>query len=306
MNARDLRLLMTSSARAPLGVEALWSLCLSIVRHRRGVGPLPAADARRALMLHPSHGFALDAEAWDEAAFELFALLKPVLDRQPGSDAWVIGQLGQSLDGCIATRGGDSNWVNGPEVLLLLHRLRARCDAVIVGAGTAAVDDPQLTTRHVAGEHPVRVLIDPSLQLPPTLRVLSDRQAPTLLVCDVERAAEAAQRVGAEQVLGVPGLMKSAGGPPDLRVLLPALQQRGLRVLFVEGGGVTVSRFIAQGCMDRLHLSVAPVLIGNGRPGLSLPGSAAMRECPRPPARVYRMGADVLWDLDLQAMSSPA
>ena len=110
--------------------------------------------------------------------------------------------------------------------------------------------------------------------------------------------------MGAEQVLGVPGLMKNTQGLPDMQVLLPALQQRGLRVLFVEGGGVTVSRFIAQGCMDRLHLSVAPVLIGSGRPGLSLPGGAAMRDCPRPPARVFRMGADVLWDLDLRSTNS--
>ncbi len=287
------------------GIDALWALCLEIVRHRRGLGPLPAPDPQRSFTWHPSSGIALQEDAWDEEAIERFALLKPVLDRPPEGATWVIGQLGQSLDGCIATRGGDSNFVNGPEVLIHLHRLRALCDAVIVGAATAAIDNPQLTTRRVAGEHPVRVLIDPSLQLPPTLRVLSDRQAPTLLVCDAMRAAEAAQRVGAEQVLGVPGLMKNAGDPLDLRLLLPALQQRGLRVLFVEGGGITVSRFIAQGCMDRLHLSVAPVLIGGGRPGLSLPGSTAMRDCPRPPSRVFRMGADVLWDLDLRAAGSP-
>lgn len=304
MNARDLRPLMTPAPRARQGVDALWPLCLAIVRHRRGMGPPPAADALRPFTHHPSHGFALDEDTWDEEALELFALLKPVLDRPPDSAAWVIGQLGQSLDGCIATRGGDSNFVNGPEVLLHLHRLRALCDAVIVGAGTAAIDNPQLTTRHVAGEHPVRVLIDPSLRLAPTLRALSDRQAPTLLVCDAGRAGEAVRRVGAEQVLGVPGLMKNPEGPPDLRVLLPALQRRGLRVLFVEGGGITISRFIAQGCMDRLHLSVAPVLIGSGRPGLSLPGCAAMRDCPRPPARVFRMGADVLWDLEVRATDS--
>ncbi|VTU34830.1 Riboflavin biosynthesis protein RibD [Variovorax sp. PBL-H6] len=282
------------------GIDALWPLCLDIVRHRRGLRPRPLPDATRHFAWHPTRGFVLHEDAWDEEAIELFALLKPVLDRPPEGAAWVIGQLGQSLDGCIATRGGDSNFVNGPEALVHLHRLRALCDAVIVGAGTATIDNPQLTTRRVAGEHPVRVLIDPSLRVVPTLRALSDRQAPTLLVCDATRAAEAAQRVGAEQVLGLPGLMSNAGGPPNLRVLLPALQQRGLRVLFVEGGGITVSRFIAQGCMDRLHLSVAPVLIGSGRPGLALPGSAAMRDCPRPPARVFRMGADVLWDLDLQ------
>ncbi|KWT82567.1 bifunctional deaminase-reductase-like protein [Variovorax sp. WDL1] len=306
MNARNLPPPLMRVPPALHGTDALWPLCLEIVRHRRGLGPQPAPDAKRPFAWDPSRGFALREDAWDAQAVELFALLKPVLDRPPESSAWVIGQLGQSLDGCIATRGGDSNFVNGPEVLVHLHRLRALCDAVIVGAGTAAIDDPQLTTRRVAGENPVRVLIDPSLQLPATLRVLSDRQAPTLLVCDATRADEAARHIGAEQVLGVPGLMKNAGGPPDLRVLLRALQQRGLRVLFVEGGGITVSRFIAQGCMDRLHLSIAPVLIGNGRPGLSLPGSTAMRDCPRPPSSVFRMGADVLWDLDLRAANSPS
>jgi riboflavin biosynthesis pyrimidine reductase len=77
-------------------------------------------------------------------------------------------------------------------------------------------------------------------------------------------------------------------------------------VLFVEGGGVTVSRFIAQGCLDRLHLSVAPVIIGAGRPGLQLPRSAAMRDCMRPSGRTFRMGVDVLWDLDLRAVQPAA
>ena len=71
---------------------------------------------------------------WDEEASVLFDLLKPLLDRPATAAPWVIGQLGQSLDGCIATHGGDANYVNGPEVLLHLHRLRALCDAVLIGA----------------------------------------------------------------------------------------------------------------------------------------------------------------------------
>jgi riboflavin-specific deaminase-like protein len=268
------------------GVEALWPLCLDIVRHRRRGEP-PATE------LVPD-------QTWDREAVELLALLQPLLDRPPEGAPWVIGQLGQSLDGCIATRGGDSNYVNGEQVLLHLHRLRALSDAVVVGAGSAAIDNPQLTTRRVAGDNPVRVVLDPDLRLAPTLRVFTDRQAPTLLVCDAAREAEAARRMDAEQVLGVPGLV-DASGTMDLRALLAALGRRGLRVLFVEGGGITVSRFIAQGCMDRLHLSVAPVFIGGGRPGLLLPSSAAMRDCPRPASRVFRMGADVMWDLDLRS-----
>ena len=164
MNARDLRSPMMRTPSTLPGIEALWPLCLAIVRHRRGLGPPPESDAKRPFTRHPSRGLVLHEDAWDEEALELFALLKPLLDRPPDGAAWVVGQLGQSLDGCIATRGGDSNFVNGPQVLLHLHRLRALCDAVIVGAGTAAIDDPQLTTRRVAGAHPVRVLIDPALR----------------------------------------------------------------------------------------------------------------------------------------------
>jgi diaminohydroxyphosphoribosylaminopyrimidine deaminase/5-amino-6-(5-phosphoribosylamino)uracil reductase len=288
------------STRPPvLGIDVLWPLCLEIVRRRRRGAAPPMRNADTPIAWDASRGFALGG-GWDDTAVELFDLFKPLLDRPRDGAPWVIGQLGQSLDGCVATHGGDSNYVNGPQVLLHLHRLRALCDAVIVGAGTAAIDNPQLTTRGVAGEHPVRVVLDPALRLAPTLRVFSDRQAPTLLACDAARSAVAAERVGADQVLGVPGLA-DANGTLDLRALLAALQQRGLRVLFVEGGGITVSRFIAQGCLDRLHLSVAPVIIGGGRPGLQLPRTAAMCDCLRPPGRVFRMGADVLWDLDLRS-----
>ncbi len=292
---------MMSAKPCEPGIEALWPACLDVVRRRRE-GRLPSEDTARPFAWHASHGFSL-AGAWTGEAAEMFVLFKPLLDRPHEGKPWVIGQLGQSLDGCIATRSGDSAYVNGPQVLLHLHRLRALSDAILVGAGTAAADNPQLTTRHVAGAHPVRLLLDPDLRLAPTLQVFSDRQAPTLLVCDAARQEEAVERVGADQVLGVPGLMDAAG-MPNLRVLLAALQRRGLRVLFVEGGGVTVSRFIAQGCMDRLHLSVAPVVIGGGRPGLVLPPSGAMRDCLRPASRVFRMGADVLWDLDLRASAA--
>ncbi|MBO9650593.1 MAG: RibD family protein [Variovorax sp.] len=284
------------------GVDALWPLCLDIVLHRRGeLAQLPwKPDAP--LAGNTAQGFSLRG-MWDDAAVELFELIKPLLDRPRQGAPWVIGQLGQSLDGYVATHSGDSHYVNGREVLVHLHRLRALCDAVVVGANTAALDDPQLTTRHVHGRHPVRVLIDPALRLTPTLRALSDRVAPTLLACDASRAAEAARRFGADQVLGVPAMVDGEGRL-NLRALVTELASLGLRVLFVEGGGVTVSRFIAQGCLDRLHLSIAPVVIGSGRPGLQIPRSAAMRDCLRPSGRVFRMGDDVLWDLDLRETSS--
>ncbi|MDM0012799.1 RibD family protein [Variovorax sp. J22P168] len=291
--------MMPSPASTLPGIDALWPLCLDIAARRRGPAAPPPAEAGGPIAWSEARGFELQG-LWGDEAIELFELLKPLLDRPRPGATWTLGQLGQSLDGCVATHGGDSNFVNGPEMLVHLHRLRALCDAVIVGAGTAAIDDPQLTTRRVEGPNPVRVVIDPDLRLPATLRVLSDRQAPTLLACDARRADAAASRIGPDQVLGVTALMRPDGST-DLRALQTALGQLGLHLLFVEGGGVTVSRFIAEGCMDRLHLSIAPVLIGSGRLGLQLPRQAAMRDCPRPATRIYRMGADVLWDLDLRA-----
>jgi riboflavin-specific deaminase-like protein len=294
---------MTLNASPVLGVDALWPLCLALVHERRAGAAISKVHGAGALHWQGAGGWAL-APGWNDDAREMFALLKPLLDRGRGSQTWVVGQLGQSLNGCIATRSGDANYVNGQEVLTHLHRLRALSDAIIIGAATATIDNPQLTTRRVEGANPVRVLLDPAVSLSPGLRVFNDGLAPTLLVCDSGQQAQAAQRVGQEQVLGVAGLVDPQTGAMRMRPLIEALARRGLHVLFVEGGGVTVSRFMQQHCMDRLHLSIAPVIIGDGRPGLALPASAAMRDCPRPPGRMFRFGADMLWDLDLSASAA--
>jgi riboflavin biosynthesis pyrimidine reductase len=227
--------------------------------------------------------------------------------------AWLLGQLGLSLDGCVATASGDSYFVTGPASLVHLHRLRALCDAVLVGAGTVAADNPQLTTRLVPGPNPVRVLLDPRARLDGQARALTDGQAPTLWLCDA-RHAEAAHarlppaRPAGTEVLAIPGWLQPASGKPgpdgdamqpDMARAVAALAARGLRVLLVEGGGVTVSRCMAAGLLNRLHLVFAPVLIGNGRTGLQFPGPGRMADCLRPHARPLLLGDDVLWDLDL-------
>jgi diaminohydroxyphosphoribosylaminopyrimidine deaminase/5-amino-6-(5-phosphoribosylamino)uracil reductase len=304
-----------AAAHGGATVDALWDLCLAVARARRGAaerGSAAAGPARLvptgyaagtavagpALAWQPGEGWRLEG-LWPSPAQALFALFKPLLDRLGDGPVWVIGQLGQSLDGCVATRAGDSCFVNGPENLVHLHRLRALCDAVMVGAGTVAADDPRLTTRRVPGPNPVRVVLDPQRRLPPAARVFCDAAAPTLWLCDARFAAAAAPAGGGVEVVAVEGLLRADGGP-HLPAVLATLQARGLRLLFVEGGGVTVSRFLAQGCLDRLHLAVAPVIIGDGRPGLRFAGPPRLADCPRPACSVYPMGADQLWDLDLR------
>ena len=242
-------------------------------------------------------------------------LYQPLLDarRAPArSDArlWVLAQLGQSLDGCVATAAGDSYFVTGAHSLLHLHRLRALCDAVLVGAGTVAVDDPQLTTRRVPGPHPVRVVLDPTARLDGSARLLRDGAAPTLWLCDSRHAAAARARLtsASAEVLAVDALLDAAepARGPSMARAFAALAARGLRVMLVEGGGVTVSRCLQAGVLDRLHLVIAPVIIGAGRRGLQHPGPARMADCLRPPTRRLALGEDVLWDLDLRGPSAVA
>lgn len=288
--------------------STVWSACLRLVARRRSATAAQAGHGRNvdgrpspALAWSPDTGWSLSGP-FPTTVVERFALYKPLLDIDPQAGSWTIAHLGQSLDGYIATGCGDSVYVTGPENLAHLHRLRALCDAVIVGAGTVAADDPRLTTRLVPGSHPTRVVLDPALRAPDRARLFHDDLAPTLWLCDALHAAAARARVGTERTLGVPGLLRPDGSI-DLRAALRALADRSLPVVLVEGGGVTVTRFAVQGCLDRLHLATAPVLIGQGRPGLRLPGANKMRDCIRPACNSVRMGADVLWDLDLGAIA---
>jgi riboflavin-specific deaminase-like protein len=206
-----------------------------------------------------------------------------------------IGHVGQSLDGYIAADSGESRFVTGPADVEHTHRLRALFDAVLVGRSTVANDDPELTTRLVAGEHATRVVVDPGRRLRGAHRVLSDRKARTLLVCG-EAAARQPSPPHVELVA-----VRSDGDrlcPRDIRA---ALGRLGLRRIFVEGGGVTLSRFLEAGALDRAHVAVSPVLIGSGRRGLSVPAAPTLGEAWRPRFRRFLLGDDVLYDFDLRS-----
>src|SRR5689334_1324459 len=132
------------------------------------------ADGDRGAVLawRPGEGWAAALPAADprHALIDLYLPICSATDARPIT----VGHLGQSLDGFIATHAGESQYVTGEENIHHLHRLRALCDAVVVGAGTVAADDPQLTTRHVSGPSPVRVVLDPSRRLADHYRVFTD------------------------------------------------------------------------------------------------------------------------------------
>jgi riboflavin-specific deaminase-like protein len=205
----------------------------------------------------------------------------------------VLGRLAQSLDGRIATVRGDSHWISGQEDIVHTHRLRALCDAVVVGAGTVRADDPQLTTREVEGPSPMRVVLDTERRLDDTYRVFRAPPA-SLLFCAADTRGPS--YVGQAPVIRVPRAQEGL----DLRAVVAALAARGLRRVFVEGGGITVSRFLAAGVLDRLHVTIAPLLIGSGVPAFTLPAPRRLTDALRFEWSVYRFGQDLLVDIPLR------
>ncbi len=210
----------------------------------------------------------------------------------------VIGQIGQSLDGRIATEQGHSHYITGPADIRRLHRLRALVDAVVVGAGTVAADDPRLTVRQVEGENPVRVVLDPNGRLGADRAVFRDGAARTVVVRRAPAGGTAAPPT--VDTLELPADPASADGGLAPAAIIAALRERGLSRILVEGGGVTVSRFLEAGVLTRLHVAVAPLVIGSGRHAIDLPPVPSLDRALRPPCRRFPLGDDVLFDLDLR------
>lgn len=205
---------------------------------------------------------------------------------------FVTLKVAVTLDGRIATRTGDARWVTGEEARAWVHRLRDRVDAVLVGAGTARTDDPELTTRLPGGKgrDALRVVLDSRLTLPARLRLLHPRSpAPTL----VAHASARARRVGP----GVELLRCRRGrGGVDLRDLLAKLARRGVTHLLVEGGAHVHAAFLEAGLVDRVAAIVAPRILGaDGIPLSAGRGPARMDDALRlEQVEVERLGDDVL------------
>ncbi|MFQ5972733.1 MAG: RibD family protein [Alphaproteobacteria bacterium] len=216
----------------------------------------------------------------------------PLVERA-AQGRFVVAHLGQSLDGRIATANGASRYVTGAADIEHNHRMRALFDAVVVGAGTVYHDDPRLTVRHVAGEHPTRVVLDTERSLGEGYHLFVGPEAPTLLLCAEDRADGAAEH-GRAEVVGVRRSREFGGLDPF--AVLDCLERRGLAAVFIEGGGVTVSRFLAAGALNRLQITVSPLILGSGKSGINLAEIDHPSRGLRPPVRRFTLSDDVLFE----------
>jgi diaminohydroxyphosphoribosylaminopyrimidine deaminase / 5-amino-6-(5-phosphoribosylamino)uracil reductase len=181
---------------------------------------------------------------------------------------FVIGKFAMSLDGKIATRTGDSKWITSDEVRNYAQSQRHIVDAIMVGANTVILDDPQLTARGHSGKggktklQPTRVIVDGKGRVPTTARIFSEPGKTLVAVADTfdNREKSKAKREGTEHLF-----LKSNNGIIDLGELLRLLAQKQITTVMVEGGGKLMGNFFDNHLVDKVFVFIAPVIIGGDR-----------------------------------------
>jgi diaminohydroxyphosphoribosylaminopyrimidine deaminase/5-amino-6-(5-phosphoribosylamino)uracil reductase len=265
--------------------------------------PFPKVHGKGARMLRRA-GIETISGVCETEAIDLIA---PYLKLQRQGQPWVILKWAQSLDGKIATRSGDSQWISGPASRRLVHAIRGRVDAILVGVGTIVADDPLLTCRDAPRKRiATRIVLDPTLRIPVSSQLVrTAHETPTMVVAQKGRAISSKikrlQASGVE-VMQIPGMRRGL----DLNALLKSLGKRSVSEVLVEGGARTAGAFCDAGLVDEAIVFVSPRLIGGAQAPSALSGMGAesMSDIVRPyRTHISRLGDDLVYRLQL---SDPA
>jgi len=260
LGVRTIRLL-TNNPKKVTGLRAAGATVDDVVPlptapHHRNLGYLRTKTER---LGHGAPTLATDSATvmWLPAdAMDLLGEVRARADRP-----YVVLKYAQSVDGRIATATGDSKWISGEPERQVSHALRAACDAVLVGAGTAVRDDPELTVRLVSGASPTRVVLDSTLRLSASAKLFSPEAA--TLVMTTERSDAARRQELRERGVQV-AVVPEDGGKVDLAAALTRLRELGMETVLVEGGAQVITGLLARRLVDRLIVAVAPVVLGSG------------------------------------------
>ncbi len=238
-----------------------------------------------------------------EGAAEARRINEAYLKHRTTGLPFVIAKFAASLDGKIATAGGDARWVSGEPARAWVHRLRSTVDAIAVGVNTVLADDPQLTARladangesRLAERQPLRVILDSNGRTPRDAKALGC--GAKTLVATTEASPAAWRREIEETGAQVAVLPADAEGRASLPPLLEQLGQSEVLTLLVEGGGILLGSFFDQGLVDKVHAVIAPVIIGGAAAPTAVAGEGAARMADALRLRevtVEQLGEDVL------------
>jgi GTP cyclohydrolase II len=296
LGVRSVRLLTNNpnkvEALTRAGIDVERTVPLQTSPHVRNVGYLQAKEARLG-HLAPA-GVPLDGNPIGAATNVAPLLGRPLA---PEGRPYVVLKYAQTVDGRIATQRGDAKWISSEAERRIAHGLRAACDAVLVGVGTAIIDDPQLTVRMVPGSSPLRVVLDSTLRLPSTAHVFDDQARTAVLT--TSSSSEERRAVLRARAVGVHVVDAGPRGV-DLASALRTLRALGVGSLLVEGGARVITSFFAERLVDRLVVGIAPTIMGTGVDAVGDLGVASVAESVRLTNRsVHQAGGDLLVAADV-------
>ena len=222
----------------------------------------------------------------DKETQELFNIFLPiVLNRK--KNPYIVGHLAQSLDGFIATRSGESKYISCKQNIEHIHRIRAISDVILVGARTILLDNPCLTTRLVKGNNPMRLILDPNNKLKGVEKVFKHHDKNGFRIIGSNELSKE------ENIFKLP-IVKNTF---KLNHLIDLFKKLNKKIIFIEGGGYTISEFYKNNCLDRLHLCLSPTIIGKGKSSFLIENKKSMKDFKNHGIRYYKMGEDILCDM---------
>ena len=218
----------------------------------------------------------------------LFSLFLPIIFNSKESP-YLIAHLAQTLDGFIATNSGESKYISSNDNLTHIHMIRAISDIIIVGYKTVELDNPMLTTRLVTGKSPMRIIIDKNNKLSNKYNVFKNPDDNGYKIISDKTHTKK------ENVFQLP-LDKNKFNLNDIYDLIKKLRKK---IVFIEGGGATVSEFYNNNKLDRLHICISPSILGKGRSSLMIEKKMSLNEILEHEVRYFQTGTDILCDIEL-------